>query len=489
MFGLEKKHINNLKNILSDFSQITKAVIYGSRAKGNYKDGSDIDITLFGENLTLKTVYTLEDKFDELYLPYAFDISIFNQIDNPDLIEQINRVGKVLYEKNNLPAGWEMKKLGEVCDFQNGFAFKSQTFKAEGIPIVRIMNIQNERLDLSKVVCIDPKDYDKDLSKYKIVKDDLLIAMSGATTGKIGYNQTNEVLLLNQRVGKFKPKSILNKSYLFSFLSTKVEESLAISAGSAQPNLSTDQIKNFKIPLPSLSEQKRIVSILDRASEAIDKAKANAEQNLKNAKEIFKSYLNNIFDNPGDDWKMKKLGDLGKICMCKRIFKKQTTPKGDIPFFKIGTFGKNPNAFISLEIFNEYKKKYSFPKKGDVLISASGTIGRRVKYDGKPAYFQDSNIVWIDNNDKFVSNEFLYHFYDICNWNPSKGATISRLYNDDLRKIKINFPVITKQKVIVDEIEILLDKTKQLEKIYQKKINALEGLKKSILQKAFSGGL
>ncbi len=114
------------------------------------------------------------------------------------------------------------------------------------------------------------------------------------------------------------------------------------------------------------------------------------------------------------DWEIKKLGELGKISMCKRILKKQTLPIGDIPFYKIGTFRKTPNAYISKEVYEEYRAKYSFPKKGDILLSASGTIGRCVTYDGKPAYFQDSNIVWIDNNEKKVLNEYLYKFYGFC---------------------------------------------------------------------------
>lgn len=151
-----------------------------------------------------------------------------------------------------------------------------------------------------------------------------------------------------------------------------------------------------------------------------------------------------------EGWKIKSLGEIGKVSMCKRILKKQTNALSGIPFYKIGTFGKEPNAYISEEIYNEFKNKYSFPNKGDILLSASGTIGRRVVYDGKPAYFQDSNIVWIDNDETEVLNEYLYAFYGFCDWNPSKGATISRLYNDDLRRIEIPFPnLIEEQKQIV----------------------------------------
>ena len=164
-----------------------------------------------------------------------------------------------------------------------------------------------------------------------------------------------------------------------------------------------------------------------------------------------------------EDWDYKQLGDIGKVSMCKRIYKKQTSSTGDIPFYKIGTFGKEPDAFISKDLYKEYRSKYSFPNKGDILISASGTIGRRVVYNGEPAYFQDSNIVWISNDETEVLNEYLYAFYGYCDWSPSKGATISRLYNDDLRKTKIPIPPLPEQKrivVILEEVFEAIDKAK-----------------------------
>lgn len=269
------------------------------------------------------------------------------------------------------------------------------------------------------------------------------------------------------------------------------DEIYSLARGAAQKNLNVDAFKKVQLSYPfSLEEQKQIVAKLDQAFTAIDKAKANATKNLENAKQLFQSKLNEIFSQKGDDWIEKTIGDLGKPSMCKRILKEQTTSSGDIPFYKIGTFGKIPNAFISKELYTDYKDKYSFPKKGDILISASGTIGRRVIYDGKPAFFQDSNIVWIDNDEKQVLNEYLYSFYGFCDWQPSKGATISRLYNANLKRIKITFPkLLENQRIVVQKIEALSAKTKKLEVIYQQKINNLEELKKSILQKAFNGRL
>lgn len=154
-----------------------------------------------------------------------------------------------------------------------------------------------------------------------------------------------------------------------------------------------------------------------------------------------------------EGWDLKTLGDIGKPSMCKRVFKNQTLPDGDIPFYKIGTFGKKPDAFIAEELYKEYRDKFSFPKKGDVLISASGTIGRRVRYNGEPAYFQDSNIVWIDHDESMVTNDYLYHFYGFCDWKASKGATISRLYNGILKQIEIPIPPLPEQERIVAKLD------------------------------------
>ncbi|WP_100949249.1 restriction endonuclease subunit S [Helicobacter pylori] len=154
------------------------------------------------------------------------------------------------------------------------------------------------------------------------------------------------------------------------------------------------------------------------------------------------------------NWQRVRLGDIGKPCMCKRVMKHQTTRYGEIPFYKIGTFGNTADAFISKKLFLEYQTKYSFPKKGDILISASGTIGRAVIYDGKPAYFQDSNIVWIDNDETLVKNDFLFYAYSNVKWN-TEHTTILRLYNDNFRNTLIPLPPINEQIAIADILSAL----------------------------------
>ncbi|GAA9623519.1 hypothetical protein HpHA92_02070 [Helicobacter pylori] len=155
--------------------------------------------------------------------------------------------------------------------------------------------------------------------------------------------------------------------------------------------------------------------------------------------------------------------------------KHQTTRYGEIPFYKIGTFGNTADAFISKKLFLEYKTKYSFPKKGDILISASGTIGRAVIYDGKPAYFQDSNIVWIDNDETLVKNDFLFYAYSNIKWN-TEHTTILRLYNDNFRNTLIPLPPLNEQIAIANILSGLDRYLCALDSLILKK----EGVKKSL---------
>ena len=146
-----------------------------------------------------------------------------------------------------------------------------------------------------------------------------------------------------------------------------------------------------------------------------------------------------------------RLGEIGRISMCKRILKSQTNEFSGIPFYKISTFGGTPTVYIDEKVYHEYKEKYSYPKKGDILISAAGTIGKTVIFDGEDSYFQDSNIVWIENDESKVTNQFLYYFLQTNPFITTNGSTIKRLYNDNLRDTTIpNVPSIQQQNKITD---------------------------------------
>lgn len=215
----------------------------------------------------------------------------------------------------------------------------------------------------------------------------------------------------------------------------------------------------FEISYPSLAKQQEIVSHLDTFSTLI----SNLESELDMRRKQYEHYRNQLLDFEGvEGVEWKTLGEVGNVCMCKRIMKEETSEQGDIPFFKIGTFGGKADAYISNELYEKYKKEYSFPKKGDILISASGTIGRLVVFDGKDAYFQDSNIVWIDNDENLVNNAYLKYYYQIVEW-KTDGGTIKRLYNNNLRATRIAIPSKQTQQEIVEKLDAFENLIQSLE--------------------------
>ena len=165
--------------------------------------------------------------------------------------------------------------------------------------------------------------------------------------------------------------------------------------------------------------------------------------------------------------------------MCKRIFKEQTSEEGEVPFYKIGTFGGIPDAYITRELFEEYKKNYQYPNKGDILISASGSIGRTVEYTGKDEYYQDSNIVWLKHEND-LDNSFLKVLYGVIEWS-CEGSTIKRLYNDNFLKTEFMLPKIEEQ-IKIGEYFSKLD---HLITLHQRKCDETKQLKKFMLQKMF----
>ena len=181
-----------------------------------------------------------------------------------------------------------------------------------------------------------------------------------------------------------------------------------------------------------------------------------------------------------DPWEERKLGDLGSVAMTKRIFKEQTSDTGDVPFYKIGTFGGTPDAFISRDLFEEYKSKYQYPEVGDILISASGSIGRTVVYRGADEYFQDSNIVWLKHDSQLV-NSFLKQFYSIVKWQGLEGSTIKRLYNKNILETPITLPSPEEQTKLGEFFE----KLDNLIAANQRKLTKLKELKQGYLQKLF----
>ena len=234
----------------------------------------------------------------------------------------------------------------------------------------------------------------------------------------------------------------MSNKFLVQYLSSQAyfDDVNICLAGGTRQRISRGNLANFDVPIPvKKSEQDAIgmffgyldnlITLHQREFAFLCKEKSKKFRYIKNA------------------WEQRKLGEIGSVSMCRRIFKEQTSENGEIPFYKIGTFGGEADAFISRELFEEYKAKYQYPKKGDILISASGSIGRTVVFTGKNEYFQDSNIVWL-NHDKHLDNSFLKCFYSIVKWAGIEGSTIKRLYNDNILNTAITLPSVEEQQKI-----------------------------------------
>ena len=249
-----------------------------------------------------------------------------------------------------------------------------------------------------------------------------------------------------------------------------------------------DTFLAMNIIAPSIEEQIKISSFLAILENRIEKQR----QFIDALKSYKRGALSALFPKIGENtpqyrlsgfegaWEKHKFRDIGTVSMCKRVFKEETTSEGGIPFYKIGTFGGKPDAFISRDLFELYKEKYPYPQKGDILLSASGTIGRIVEYGGEDAYYQDSNIVWL-SHDNTVSNKFLKALYPTVKWDGIEGSTIKRLYNDNFLRTEFMIPSFLEQEalgVIFEEIDNLITH-------HQHKYDLLLSFKQSLLQQMF----
>ena len=360
--------------------------------------------------------------------------------------------------------GWG--KIEEVANlFTDGDWIESKDQSPSGIRLVQTGNVGiGEYKDKETKARYISEDTFKRLNCTEIFKGDVLVSRLPDPVGRaciVPYLNERIITAVDCTIIRFDKTKILPQLFVAYSKSDEYYKQLKnFISGASRDRISRKNLGQIEIPLPPLEIQEQIVKEIEGYQKIIDGAKM-----------VVENYKPTISIKP--EWEMVELGEIGKIRMCKRIFKEQTTDKGAVPFYKIGTFGKKPDAYISQELYNEYLSKFSYPKKGDILISTSGTIGRTVVFDGKPAYFQDSNIVWIENDETKILNTFLNIFYQIIKWVPAEGGTIARLYNNLIEETLIPLPTISEQSEIVAQIkkeEDLVNANKQLISIFEQKI-------------------
>lgn len=344
------------------------------------------------------------------------------------------------------PDGVEYKKLKEVCRFQNGFSFKSAKFTNEGKPILRITNIQDNSIG-GEFVCFSKDDYKENLESYLVSPGDTVVAMSGATTGKIGYNYSDKYYYLNQRVGLFVPnESRLMKRYLFHWLSTQTQNIYNVSSGSgAQPNLSSVKMMEFVIPIPPLEVQREIVRILD--SFTLLTAELTAE--LTARKKQYEYYRDELLGRKTVETKEVFLEDIA-------TYSKERIPANEVDEYSyVGVdnlLQEKRGKTISSHVPTDGNLTKYYP--GDILIGNIRPYLRKIWFADNIGGTNGDVLVINVTSDKVLPQYLYYNLsserffeYDIA---KSKGAKMPRGDKDAVMKYNLLLPPIATQKRIVD---------------------------------------
>lgn len=362
--------------------------------------------------------------------------------------------------KELCPNGVTYQTIETVCDFQNGYAFKSNLFKDDGDILLRITNIDGNKIDLSDIKYINISDYNTNLSPFKVNNDDIVIAMSGATTGKIGINHTNKILYLNQRVGKITPKdSRLNNHFLYHYLLSKVNYFYQLAGGGAQPNLSSEAIKNTLIPLPPLEVQEEIVKILDKFGEL----EVELEVELELRRKQYEFWCEKIFNN---DDNLMAIGDLleskGYIRgpFGSALVKADMVSEG-IPVYEQQHAIYNHRDFRYFITLEKAKKLERFSiEPDDLIISCSGTVGKvSVILDNDPKGIINQALLILRLNKNLIMPKYMKYYlespigYRSITANTNKSAQVNIASRDAIEKIMIPVPSLEEQKRIVDILD------------------------------------
>ena len=383
---------------------------------------------------------------------------------------------------------WEQRKLGDIADIVGGGtpSTGNQSYWDGDIDWYAPAEIADQIYANSSQKKITGLGYEN--SSAKMLPPGTVLFTSRAGIGKTAILTRKGCT--NQGFQSIVPhRGELDSYFIFSRTEELKRYGELVGAGSTFVEVSGKQMAVMELMMPpTMREQQTIGGFFQQLDHLITLHQRKFEK-LTNVK---KSMLEKMFPQNGssypeirfkgftDPWEQRKLGEIGSVSMCRRIFKEQTSETGDIPFYKIGTFGADPDAFISRELFEEYKSKYPYPQKGDILISASGSIGRTVEFAGNNEYFQDSNIVWL-NHDERLSNPFLKCFYSVVKWAGIEGSTIKRLYNDNILNTVICMPSVPEQK----RIGLFFENLDNLITLHQRELEKLQNIKKSMLEKMF----
>ena len=393
--------------------------------------------------------------------------------------------------------GWEFKELGAVSAINYGYTESAST-EPVGPRFLRITDIQDDRVDWERVPYC--KIESADIPKYRLASGDIVFARTGATTGKsFLVNEPPDAVFASYLIRlRLLDKKLLPEFVSLFFQTDGYWKSIKDgSAGSAQGGFNATKLGALSIPIPSLSEQQRIVDILDQAFEGIATAKAYAEKNLENARALFESHLQSVFTQRGPRWVDSTIGaDIKFIDYRGKTPVK--TPSGirliTAKNVKMGYLQETPMEFIASANYKGWMTR-GIPHKGDVLFTTEAPLANvaQLDTDEKVAFAQ--RIIILQPNAAKLGSTFLKYLllsqpvqHRIRT--EGTGATVQGIKASLLKTIEISFPKsLTEQERIVTKFDGLTEETQRLARVYERKLAALEALKESLLHQAFTGQL
>jgi type I restriction enzyme S subunit len=388
-------------------------------------------------------------------------------------------------------AGWQTKKLGEVCEIIMGQSPDGDSYNVtgEGVPLI------NGPVEFSQGA------FGKTIrSKFttqptKLCKEnDLILCVRGSTTGRM--NIAGFDACVGRGVAAIRAKEY--QLWINHCISSKRDEIHRLGTGATFPNVSGTILNEINLPFPPLAEQQRIVGILDEAFDGIAAAKANAEKNLQNARALFESHLQAVFTQRGDGWVEKTLGDV-----CHKITDgTHATPnytKSGVPFLSVKDLTKgfidfSDTRFISVEEHQALTKRCK-PAKNDILYTKVGTTGVAQVVDVDEEFSIFVSVALLKIKHEIIYNWYLEHFLNAPYAREqarqrTRGMANKNLVIADIKEIVVHFPrSLDQQRSLVTSLDVLHAQTQRLESTYRQKLAALDALKKSLLDQAFTGVL
>lgn len=399
-----------------------------------------------------------------------------------------------------VPENWCWVRLKAVCYFENGYAFKSDYFTNNGIPVIRISNIQDNSIDINGCVCTSQTDIE---DRFIVNNGDLLIAMSGATTGKNGVFYSEKKAYLNQRVGniKIKNEDVLIPKFRNYYIMSSQQKILDSAYGGAQPNISSEKIGNMIFPLSPLAEQQRIVDRIESLFSKLDEAKERTQEALDSFEERKAAILHKAFsgeltkkwrEKKGvsfDSWEMLEIGEVVKPVKDKFI--PNVDRREDYKYIGLEHIEKG-RGIISFGCSDDVKSTKTIFRKTDILYGKLRPYLN--KHDVASYEGICSTDILVYRAESLCTAKYINYIFDTINFieyaiDNSSGINLPRTSEKAVSAYKVAIPEIKEQEQIVKILDMFYEQEFLAQEKITELLDSIENIKKSILAKAFRGEL